>query len=78
MNDKLDVFALFPTPIVHFEVPDSAALNAELRAAIEKRQKSDTSGTLHSNYGGWQSVDVSGNRQNMLQPYCSAILKAME
>src|SRR5215813_4850106 len=54
MNDKLDVFALFPTPIVHLEVPDSAALNAELRATIEKREKSDT-GTLHSNYGGWQS-----------------------
>ena len=27
MTGRFDVFALFPTPIVHFEVPDSAALN---------------------------------------------------
>jgi hypothetical protein len=55
MNDKLDVFALFPTPIVHFQVPDSAVLNAELKSAIVKRQQGDTTGTEHSNYGGWQS-----------------------
>ena len=55
MNDKLDVFALFPTPVVHFQVPDSAVLNAELKSAIVKRQQSDTTGTEHSNYGGWQS-----------------------
>jgi len=54
MSGKFDVFALFPTPIVHFEVPDGAALNVELKAAIERRQKSDP-GTEHSNVGGWQS-----------------------
>ncbi len=26
MSGKFDVFALFPTPIVHFEVPGSAVL----------------------------------------------------
>ena len=54
MSEKFDVFALFPTPVVHFEVPDAAALNVDLKAAIEKQEKTDT-GTEHSNYGGWQS-----------------------
>jgi uncharacterized protein (TIGR02466 family) len=55
MSGKFDVFALFPTPIIHFEVPDSAALNVELKAAIERQQKFDP-GTQHSNFGGWQST----------------------
>jgi uncharacterized protein (TIGR02466 family) len=54
MSGKFDVFALFPTPIVHFDVPDSAALNTELRAVIERQRESDR-GTEHSNFGGWQS-----------------------
>ena len=55
MSGKFDVFALFPTPIIHFEVPDSEALNAELKKVIKGRQKSDP-GTEHSNFGGWQST----------------------
>src|SRR5207302_5552987 len=54
MTGRFDVFALFPTPVVHFEVPDSAALNVDLKAVIEQQQKFDT-GTEHSNLGGWQS-----------------------
>jgi len=54
MSGKFDVFALFPTPVVHFEVPDSAALNADLKTVIEHQQKFDA-GTEHSNFGGWQS-----------------------
>jgi uncharacterized protein (TIGR02466 family) len=54
MSGKFDVFALFPTPVIHFEVPGSAELNAELRAVIERQEKSDA-GTEHSNFGGWQS-----------------------
>ena len=54
MSDGLEVFALFPTPIVHFQVPDSAALNTELKTVIERQQKVDT-GTEISNFGGWQS-----------------------
>jgi uncharacterized protein (TIGR02466 family) len=49
-----DVAALFPTPVVMMEVPDAAALNAELRAVITARQKTHE-GTQHSNLGGWQS-----------------------
>ena len=58
MTGRFDVFALFPTPIVHFEVPDSVALNADLKAVIERQQKFDT-GTEISNFGGWQSVDTA-------------------
>ena len=49
-----DIAALFPTPVVMMEVPESAALNAELRAVIIARQKTHE-GTQHSNLGGWQS-----------------------
>jgi uncharacterized protein (TIGR02466 family) len=54
MSGRFDVFALFPTPVVHYEVPGSAELNAELKAVIERQQKTDA-GTEPSNYGGWQS-----------------------
>ena len=54
MSGRFDVFALFPTPVVHYEVPGSAELNAELKAVIERQEKHDV-GTEHSNFGGWQS-----------------------
>ena len=54
MSDDFHVFALFPTPIIHFDLPNSAALNAELKQVIERQEKGDT-GTQHSNFGGWQS-----------------------
>ncbi len=49
-----EIASLFATPIVLSDVPDAAALNTELRAAIEKHQKAHP-GTQHSNLGGWQS-----------------------
>ena len=55
MSGQFDVFALFPTPVVHYEVPGSAELNAELKTVIERQQKFDA-GTEHSNFGGWQST----------------------
>ncbi len=55
MSKDFHVFALFPTPIIHVDVPDSTALNAELKAVIERQRKTDI-GTEHSNYGGWQST----------------------
>jgi len=48
------IVSLFPTPIVLFDVPDSAALNADLRRVIEEREKTHPT-TEHSNEGGWQS-----------------------
>lgn len=54
MSDGFEVFPLFATPVVHFDVPDAAALNAELKEAIARQQKAHP-GTQHSNLGGWQS-----------------------
>ena len=54
MSDDFHVFALFPTPIIHFDLPTSAALNPDLKAVIERQEKTDK-GTEHANYGGWQS-----------------------
>lgn len=54
MSDGFEVFPLFATPVVHFDVPDAAALNAELKEAIARQQKVHP-GTQHSNLGGWQS-----------------------
>lgn len=50
-----EIVPLFATPIVTFDVPDAATLNAELREAIERREKSKTAGMQRSNLGGWQS-----------------------
>src|SRR5690348_3534061 len=49
-----EVVPLFATPLVKFEVPGAAALNADLRKAIEAREKSHPS-TQKSNLGAWQS-----------------------
>lgn len=55
MSIRPEILPLFATPIVISEVPDAAALNAELRQVIEQREKSHPS-TQHSNQGGWQST----------------------
>ena len=49
------VSSLFSTPVVTFDVPDAATLNAELRSVILQREKTNAS-THHSNQGGWQST----------------------
>lgn len=49
-----ELLPLFATPLVTFDVPEAAALNAELRRVIEKRMQSHPS-THKSNFGGWQS-----------------------
>ena len=54
MNKAPEIVPLFATPLVLFDVPDAAALNAELRKVIEQREKSHPT-TQHSNQGGWQS-----------------------
>ncbi len=46
---------LFSTPVVISDLPDAAALNAELHKVIAERHKSHE-GTRHSNLGGWQST----------------------
>jgi uncharacterized protein (TIGR02466 family) len=54
MTPGLQVVPLFATPIVLIDLPDAAALNADLRRTILEREKSHP-GTEHSNLGGWQS-----------------------
>ena len=54
MSNAPEIVPLFATPLVTFDVPDAAALNAELRKVIEQREKSHPT-TQHSNQGGWQS-----------------------
>jgi uncharacterized protein (TIGR02466 family) len=54
MSAAPEIVPLFATPLVTFEVPDAAALNAELRQVIEQREKSHPT-TLRTNIGGWQS-----------------------
>ena len=55
MTSSFETVPLFATPIVLSDVPDAAALNAELRKVIGQRQKAHP-GTQHSNLGGWQST----------------------
>lgn len=49
-----EIAPLFATPLITFDVPEAAALNADLRRVTEQREKSHPS-THHSNLGGWQS-----------------------
>ncbi len=51
---SFEITSLFATPIVLSDLPDSAALNTELRTTIHQHQKTHP-GTQHSNLGGWQS-----------------------
>jgi uncharacterized protein (TIGR02466 family) len=53
MSD-LQVVPMFATPSAVLDVPDAATLNADLRKAIDAREKTHP-GTQHSNLGGWQS-----------------------
>lgn len=50
----MSLVTLFGTPILIDELPDAAALNAELARMIAAREQSHP-GTQHSNLGGWQS-----------------------
>lgn len=50
----LDVRLLFPVPIMITSIADCAALNAELKATIEKKQ-AESEGVKRSNILGWHS-----------------------
>src|ERR1700732_4535005 len=54
MNTAPEIVPMFATPLVLFDVPDAAALNADLRRVIEQREKTHPT-TQHSNSGGYQS-----------------------
>ena len=54
MRPEPELVTLFATPLVVYDVPDSAPLNEELRKVIEARERAHPT-TQHSNLGGWQS-----------------------
>jgi uncharacterized protein (TIGR02466 family) len=54
MSTAYETTSLFATPVLISELPDAAALNADLRAVIAQRETTHP-GTQHSNLGGWQS-----------------------
>src|SRR5437868_9707590 len=49
-----NVAPLFATPLITLDMPDAAALNADLRRVIIERERSQPT-TEKSNMGGWQS-----------------------
>src|SRR4029450_1018840 len=49
-----EIVPLFSTPVVISDLPEAAALNAELAKVIAERPKTPP-GTQHSTPGGWQS-----------------------
>ena len=54
-NAKVELRALFATPIAFASFPDSEKLNIALRKTILERADAEPS-TEHSNLGGWQST----------------------
>ena len=54
MSNAFETITLFSTPVMLSDLADAAALNADLRAVIARRETTH-SGTQHSNLGGWQS-----------------------
>jgi len=54
MSNAFETVSLFSTPVVISDLPDAAALNADLRTVIVQREATHH-GTKHSNLGGWQS-----------------------
>jgi uncharacterized protein (TIGR02466 family) len=52
---QLTLLNLFPTPLVVATMPESAALNAELKRIILGREATAPESVQRSNHGGWQS-----------------------
>jgi hypothetical protein len=50
-----EIASLFATPLVVYDVPDAAPLNADLRRVVEQRERTHPT-TQHSNLGGYQST----------------------
>jgi len=51
---KAELRSYFATPVAVAALPDTAALNGELKAIILAKEREDD-GVQHSNLGGWQS-----------------------
>lgn len=64
---------LFPFPVMHFDWPNSGALNQELRDVVLAR-RAGHSGTVKTNRGGWQS---DADLQNWQEPAIRQLLQQM-
>ena len=64
---------LFPSPVMHFDWPDSAPLNQALRDVVLAR-RAGSSGTVKTNRGGWQS---DADLQDWQEPPVRALLQQM-
>lgn len=61
MPIAFETIPAFSTPILLVDVPDAAAMNAELADVLLAREK-EKSSTSHSTLGGWQSTwDVASS-----------------
>ena len=68
--------ALFGTPIISYQWPDSEELNQELTEVILANERSDDQGRgIRSNAGGWQS---RGNLINWPDPCIQVVKKRVE
>lgn len=67
----------FSSPILGFEVPDAAALNAALTSDIAKRQQAEP-GLSISNQHGWHSDrDLFKREEHSFKLLCSHIVRAL-
>lgn len=64
---------LFPSPVMHHDWPDSAAINAGLREAVARRRASSL-GVVKTNRGGWQS---DTDLQDWQEPAVRELLERM-
>jgi uncharacterized protein (TIGR02466 family) len=55
LDQKKDLFTLFPTKVGWVSIPNADSINPGLEAAILRRMD-DKTGVHHSNIGGWQST----------------------
>ncbi|MDX1976625.1 MAG: TIGR02466 family protein [Pseudanabaenaceae cyanobacterium bins.68] len=62
----------FPTPIWHFQFPNTAQLNQNLLKAIAHQRNADPEGTNFSNVLGWHSSDQL-HKQSDFQPLVEMI-----
>ena len=51
-----EIVPLFSTPVVISDLPEAAALNADLAQGRSLERQKSHPGTQHSNLGGWQST----------------------
>lgn len=73
-TSKASMELLFPSPVMHFDWPDSEGLNEQLVQAVLNRRETHT-GVVKTNRGGWQS---DTDLQNWGDPATQALVQRIE